>query len=163
MVSTEERIVSRSKHFFIDPCCRGPLPLGVLYARFIKNFAEVVYKAGRNEPFEIECDHKYWGAFALSTMNARDHFTLVKIKKGHEDDFCFEMATQDKDKNIYSVKGLETVVVAVAGGETPEEVSDKLKKSVDNVEAFNLETDEIKGVDEILEVIEKGKSVGVDF
>ena len=163
MVSTEERIVSRNKHFFIDPCCRGPLPLGVLYARFIKNFAEVVYKAGRNEPFEIECDHKYFGAFALSTGNAKEHFTLVKIKKGHEDDFRFEMATQDKDKNIYSVKGLETVVVSVAGGETPEEVTDKLKDSVNYVEAFNLETDEIKGVDEILDVIEKGKTVGVEF
>ena len=73
------------------------------------------------------------------------------------------MATQDKDKNIYSVKGLETVVVSVAGGETPEEVTDKLKDSVNYVEAFNLETDEIKGVDEILDVIEKGKTVGVEF
>lgn len=160
-LSTEERIVSKKESYFIDPCCRCPMPLGVLYSRFINNWAEVVYKIGKNEPYEIECDVKYVGAYALSSASAKDNFTLVQIEKGHEDEFRFEMATQDKDGRYYSVKGLETVVVVVAGGDSPEEVVEKLKAQAENVDAFNLETDAIKGIDGILEKIKLAKTVGI--
>jgi hypothetical protein len=162
-LSTEERIVSEKEHYFIDPCCRGPLPLGVLYSRFIKNWPEVVYKVGRGEEFEIDCDHKYVGAFALGTTNAKEYFTKVKIKEGHRDDFRFLMATQNEKGDYYAVKGHESVIVAVAGGDSPKEVVEALKKNVENVEAFNLETGEIEGIDEVFKKIEDGKRVGVDF
>ena len=161
--STEERIVSEKEHYFIDPCCRCPLPLGVLYSRFINNWPEVVYKVGRGEEFEIECDHKYVGAFALGSGNAKEFFTKVQIREGKRDDFRFLMATQDDKGAFYAVKGHESVVVVVAGGNTPKQVLEALKSNVENVEAFNLETDEIQGFDEVLEVIEEGKKVGVEF
>jgi hypothetical protein len=162
-ISTEERIVSRNEHYFIDPCCRCPLPLGVLYSRFINNWSDVVYKIGRNEPFEIECDVKYVGAYALSSENGKDNFTLVNIKEGHRDDFRFEMATQDDKGNYYAVKGLETVVVVVAGGETPAEVVNKLKENAENVEAYKLDKDAIKGIDGILDQIKIAKTVGIEI
>ncbi len=163
LFSSENRIVSEKESYFIDACCRGPLPLGVLYGRFINNWADVVYKMGRNEPFEIECDHKYVGAFALTSGWAKDHFTLVEIDNGHEDDFRFLMATQDDKGNYYAVKGLDSAIVVVAGGKTPAEVVKKLKENAEHVHAFGLENDEIKGIDGILEQIEKGKAVGVNF
>ena len=43
------------------------------------------------------------------------------------------------------------------------EVVEKLKKSADDVNAFGLETDAIKGIDGILEKIENAKAVGLDF
>jgi len=162
-ISTEERIVSRDEHYFIDPCMRAPLPLGVLYSRFIKNWPEVVYNIGKGESFEIECDEKYVGAYALSTRNAEDYYTLIQMKKGHRDDFRLMMACQDRNKNYYSVKGLESVVVIVAGGNSPEEVIEKLKDQAENVSAHGLETDEVKGIDGILDIIKEGEKVGIEF
>ena len=162
-LSTEERIVSEKEHYFIDPCCRCPLPLGVLYSKFINNWPEVVYKIGRGEDFDIECDHKYVGAFALGTRNANDYFTRVDFKPGKRDNFRFLMATQDEKGNYYAVKGHESVVVVVAGGNSPKEVVESLKKNTEDVDAFNLETGEIASIDEVFEKIEKGESVGVDF
>lgn len=162
-ISTEELIVSKDLHYFIDPCQRVALPLGVLYSRFITNWAEVVYEIGKGNMVDIKCDHKYVGAFALSTRNAKDYFARVDIKKGHQDEFRFMAACQDENKNYYAVKGCEEVVVAVAGGETVDEVVDKLKASAGNVSAFGLETDEIKGIDDVKEKIAEGKKVGIDF
>ena len=162
-LSTEERIVSRKEHYFIDPCMRCPLPLGVLYSRFINNWPEVVYNIGVGKPFDIDCDHKYVGAYALSTRNAEDYFALVQIKKGFEDDFRFMMACCDKDGNYYAVKGLETVVVVVAGGDSAEEVVEGLKEKAENVKAYGLEMDEIKGIDRIYDVIAEGRKFGIDL
>ena len=162
-LSTENRITKDRTSFFIDPCCRSPLPLGVLYSKYIKNWAEFVYQIGKGEPIEAECDAKYLGAFAIWTTNAKDNFTLVQFEEGKEDDFRFMMACQDKDKNFYGVKGQESVVVAVAGGDTPKEVVEKLKASANDVKAHGLENDSLKGIDEVYDVIEKGKSVGINF
>ena len=162
-LSTEERIVSEREHYFIDPCCRCPLPLGVLYSKYIKNWTEFVYQIGKGDPVPVECDFNYVGAYALRTSNAKDYFTLVNFEKGKRDDFRFMMACQNKDGEYYGVKGQEYMIVSVAAGETPEEVVDTLKESADDVNAFGLETDAIKGIDGILEKIENAKAVGLDF
>lgn len=161
--STEERIVSKNEHYFIDPCCRVPLPLGVLYSRFINNWPEVVYKIGLNQPYEISCDHKYLGAFAFTTDNAEKNYTLVQIKEGHRDDFRFLMAGCDKDGNYYATKGFKSVIVAVAGGSTPEEVISQLKANVEEIEAFELDTDSINSIDGIYEKIDLCHDVGIDL
>ncbi len=162
-ISTEELIISKDKHFFIDPCQRVALPLGVLYSRFIKNWSEVVHNIGLGESVDIQCDHKYVGAFALSTRNAKDHFTLINIDKNKRDNFRFMMACQDEKKNYYAVKGCEEVVVVVAGGETVDEVIDQLKTNAQAVNAYGLEIDDIKGIDDVKEKIALGKTVGIDF
>ena len=162
-LSTEERIVSEKEHYFIDPCCRGPLPLGVLYSRFINNWPDLVYSIGKGEPIEVDCDYKYVGAFALCTTNTKEHFTLVQMEEGHRDDFRFMMACQNEKKDYYAVKGQEASVVVVAGGDSPEDVIKKLKKNAEYVHAFGLENDAIKSIDGILEKIKEAEEVGIDF
>ena len=161
--STEERIVSKDLSYFIDPCCRGPLPLGVLYSRFINNWPDFVASVGRGEAIDIDCDYDYVGAFALCSANTKEHFTLVTMDKGHRDDFRFMMACQNEKKEYYAVKGQEASVVIVAGGNSPKEVIKKLKENAEYVHAFGLENDAIKSVDGILDVIEEAKEVGITF
>ena len=162
-LSTEERIVSENEHYFIDPCCRGPLPLGVLYSRFINNWPDLVYSIGKGDPIEAECDYDYVGAFALCSTNTKEHFTLVTMDEGHRDDFRFMMACQNEKKDYYAVKGQEASVVVVAGGKSPEDVINKLKKNAEYVHAFGLENDSIKSIDGILEAIKEAETVGVNF
>ena len=165
LLSTEERIVSKEEHYFTDPCCRGPLPLGVLYSRYIKNWTKFVEAIGRGKPIKAEWtdDNEYIGAFALGTANAKDNFTLVQIDKGYEDDFRFLMARQDKDGNYQAVKGHESVIVVVASGKNPKDIVKQLKEKVEYVHAFGLETEPIQAVDEVFEIIEKGETVGISF
>jgi hypothetical protein len=160
--STEERMKSKTEHFFIDPCCRVAMPLGVLYGKYIKNWAEVVYKVGKDEEYEIECDHKYVGGFALSSRNAEDYFVYINFKNNKRDDFRLMMAMQDKEGNYYSVKGLESIVIVTAAGDNPQEVVDLLKERAENVEAYGLENDEIKGIN-IDKCMENIKSLGLPF
>ena len=161
-ISTEERIVSKSLHYFIDPCMRVPLPLGVLYSRFITNWPEFVYAIGKGEPIEPQCEYSYVGAFALASPHAREHFTLVQIEKGHEADACLMMACQAENGEYYAVKGQESVVIIVAGGDSPKQVIDKLKDNAQYVKAFNLEDDAIKGIGSALDSIDSAKEV-MDF
>ena len=163
LLSTEERVVSKILSYFIDICGRGPLPLGVLYSRFIKNWPEFVEAIGRGDPIEAEIDFDYIGAFALCSTNTKEHFTLVTMDEGHRDDFRFMMACQNEKKDYYAVKGQEASVVVVAGGDSPEDVIKKLKKNADYVHAFGLENDAIKSIDGILEKIKDAASVGIPF
>ena len=49
LISTEERIMDKKLHYFTDPCLRGPMPLGVLFGRYINNWSDVMYKIGKDE------------------------------------------------------------------------------------------------------------------
>jgi len=162
LISTEERIVSQDLAYFIDPCLRGAMPLGVLFGKYIKNWPEVMYQVGLNQPFDIECDHKYVAAMSLTTPNSTEFFTRIKFEEGHRDDFRLMMACQDKQGGYYSVKGLEAVVVACAAGDTPEEAVERLKATGEWVDAYGLENDELKSID-IDETIKKAATVGIIF
>jgi len=162
-LSTEELVTAKGKHFFIDPCNRVALPLGVLYSKYINNWAQVVSEIGLGKDVEIDCEQKYVGAFALSSRNAREYFTRVDFEKGKRDDFRFMFGCQDIKGNYYAVKGVEEIVVVTAGGETVEEVVAQLKERAQNVSAFGLETEEINSIDDVKERIAQGKEVGIEF
>jgi hypothetical protein len=162
-LSSEERVVTQEEHYFIDFCARLPAPLSQIYPVAIKNWPDLVYKIGKKEYAEIECDYKYVGAYALSTEHAVDHYVKMKVKKGSEKDIRFQMVTENKD-GVFAVKGNASVAVLTAGGDTWEEVIDKLKDLSENVDAYGLEKEGVIGIGEQAEkAIEAGKKVGIKF
>lgn len=162
-MSTEERVVTKDKSYFIDFCARIPAPLGQIYPMAIKNWADLVYKIGKNEHVEIDCEYDYVGAFALSSEHAADHNVKIMIDKDHFEDVRFQMVAQNKD-GYFAVKGNTSVCVLVAGGKTPKEVIEKLKKAKDYVNAYGLEKDNVDGIEQEFEEALKGmKSIGIKF
>ena len=161
-LSTEEKVVSSKEHYFIDACCRLPNPLSALYPAMIDNWDEMVYTIGKGEYIEPQVRHKYVGAFGLCSLAAKDSYVKVNIKKGHENDVRYQMATGRGDK-FYSVPGWDVVAILVAGGNTVDEVLEKLKDNAKHVDAHFLDKDPIQGIDMIKDVIRKGEDVGIIF
>ena len=162
-VSTEDRVVSKDESYLIDFTARLPAPMGQMYPVFIKNWAELVYKIGKNEDVEVECDHDYIGSFALSSEHALTHNLKMKVDPKDYDKVRFQMVGQDKDK-VYAIKGNSVVCCLVAGGKTPQEVLKKLKDASKCVDAFSLDKDPVEAIDQQFEDALGGlKKVGIKF
>lgn len=162
-LSTEERLISQKESYFIDFCARIPAPLGQIYPVAIKNWPELVYKIGKKESVEVECDFPYVGGFAISAEHAADHNLKLIVDKKNLDSVRFQTISQNKD-GYFAVKGNTAVVVLVAGGNSPKEVMDRIKEAKDYVDAYSLEKDPIDGIDKQFEECAKGmESIGIKF
>lgn len=161
-MSTEEKVVSPTEHYFLDACMRLPNPLSALYPVMIENWAEVVYKVGLGEPVDLDIRHKYVGAFALTSRHCKDSYVKVDINKNHRDQVRYQMICGRKDM-VYTVPGWEIAGIVIAGGNTVDEVLEKLKGNIKYIDGHGIDKDPIHGIDMIKEVIEKGKTVGIPF
>lgn len=162
-VSTEDRLVDKDTAYLIDFTARLPAPMGQMYPVFIKNWTEVIYNIGKNKDVEVECDYDYIGSFALSSEHALTHNVKMKLDPKHKNDVRFQMVGQDGDK-VYAIKGNSVVCCLIAGGKSPQEVLDKLKKAKDYVDAYSLDKDPVDGIDKQFEDALKGlTSVGIKF
>ncbi len=72
------------------------------------------------------------------------------------------MITGRGEKN-YSVPGWDVIAIVVAGGNTVDEVLNKLKDNAKYVNAHFLDKDPLEGIDMIKSVIKKGEGVGITF
>ncbi len=161
-MSTEEKVVSPSEHYFLDACMRLPNPLSALYPVMIENWAEVVYKVGLGQPVELDIKYKYVGAFALTSNYCDKNYVKVDIDPKHRDDVRYQMVCGRKD-HVYTVPGWSIAGIVIAGGGSVDEVLSKLKENVQYIEGHGIDKDPIHGIDMIKEVIEKGKKVGIPF
>ena len=161
-LSTEEKVVTAKKHYFIDACMRLPNPLSALYPVMINNWSEVVYRTGLGESVDLDVKYKYVGAFGLSSIAAEKSYVKVNIKKGHDSDVRLQMCTGRSDK-VYAVPGWPVIAILVAGGNSVDEVLSKLKDNAKYVDAHFIDKDPLEGIDVIKSLIEKGKGVGIDF
>ena len=162
-VSTEDRIVDKDTAYLIDFTARVPAPMGQMYPVMIKNWVDVCYGIGMNKPVDIECDHDYIGSFALSSEHAITNNVKIMIDKGHFDDVRLCMVAQNKD-GYFAVKGNSVVCCLVAGGKSPKEVLEKIKKASEYVNAYSLDKDPVDGIEkEFEEALEGFESVGLKF
>ena len=161
-LSTEEKILSPTEHFFLDICSRLPSPLSALYPVMIKNWAELVYKFGKKEDVELDIDAKYVGAIALEVEDLEHDFVEVKIKPNSRDKVRFQCACQT-DGKYYAVKGNKNACILVAKGNSVDEVLGNLKKNAELVEADGIDKDDLNGIDIVKDIIDKGESVGIEF
>ena len=162
-LSTEERVISKTKSYFIDFCARVPAPLGQLYPVAINNWRELCVNIGNKKNVEIDCDFEYVGAFALSAEHALDHNVKIMVDQEHRKDIRFQMIAENKD-GYFSIKGNTAVCVLVAGGKNPKEVINKLKEAKDFVNGYSLEKDTVDGIEqEFEEALDGMKSIGIKF
>lgn len=162
-VSTEERITVDHDSYLMDFTARLPAPMGQMYSVFIKNWAEVVYKIGKNEMPEIDCDHDYIGSYALMSEHARNNNVKVMVDPKHLKDVRFQMVAQNSD-GYFALKGNEGICVLIAGGKNPQEVLDKLKEAKKYVDAMSLDDTGLHAIDHHFEEAHEAvKSLGIKF
>ena len=161
-ISTEEKIVSDSKHYLLDICSRLPAPLSALYPVKIRNWAEFVYKTGLKQDCKMDIKAKYVGAFAISSMRGNTEYLPINVKKSDRDKVRFQSVCM-LDGKYHGVKGNETMAVLIADGETKEEVVDKIKEYSKLVECPGGDTDSVDGIDKILEIFDDCEKSGISI
>lgn len=161
-ISTEEKIVSKSEHYFLDITCRLPSPLSALYQEYILNWPEVVYKIGLKQPVKLDIKHKYLASLPLGSEHANTNWVELDIDKKDRDHIKFVSACKN-DGKYYAVKGYSEIVVVIAGGDTVDEVLGIIKKYADRVDADGLDKKSVFGIDHIKDIIEDGKKLGLSF
>ena len=161
-LSTEEVFSADGKHIWIDACQRIPNPLGALYGcnKVISNWPEFVAGVGRNEYIRPEINFKYVGAFPVSSCYAKDSYVKVDIKD--EDKVKYQICCA-KEKIVKSVPGWEVVGVLLGWGNTVDEVINMLKENAEYIKGHGVDTSPVNAIDNVKEVIEKGKKVGINF
>lgn len=164
-ISTEEKIVSKEEHYFLDACMRLPNPLSALYPVMINNWSDAVYKIGKGEDVELDVKYKYLGAYGLSSPAAEKVYVKVDIDQKYKDNIRYQMVCGRKDGAVYTIPGhnWSFVAVLVAGGNSVDEVLTKLKESADHVDSYNIDKEGINSIDIIKDVIKQGEKVGIPF
>lgn len=150
------------KPYICGNCARLPAPLSALYPQYINNWPELIYKCGLKQNVKLDIKHKYVGAFSLQSEHAKKHWLKIDVEEKDRDNIKFRMVCKNGG-HYYSIPGCDSVVVIVAGGETPKQVIDTIKKYASKVSAYGLDKDPVNGIDKILEIIENGKKVGISF
>lgn len=162
-VSTEERITKDHDSYLMDFTARLPAPMGQMYPVFINNWTEVIYKIGKNEVPEIDCDHNYIGSYCLNSEHARNNNVKIMVDPKHLKDIRFQMVAQNSD-GYFALKGNEGVCVLVSGGNTPQEVLDKLKDAKQYVDAMGLDDSGLQAINhQFEEALEGVESLGIKF
>lgn len=159
-ISTEEKIVSETEHYFLDICARLFFPGSAFYTEAIRNWPEVVEAIANKRMIRVDVREKYWGCIPLATDYGSDHFVPVEIED--RSSAKLELGCC-KDGQYYSVPGYGDTVRIIAGGDSIDEVIEKLKEKVKEVDAYGLSTSMVSGIDKIKEIAEAGKKVGIDF
>lgn len=162
-LSTEEKIVSTKKHYFLDICSRLAYPLSSGYPEWIKNWPEVVYKLGKKEDVKLDIPYKYVGCMPLEADGGQDDAIYIDVKKEDKDKVKLIVGCKDKEGKYYSLPAMNQIVTLVAGGNSVDEVLSKLKASAKLVDADGLDKDSVKNIDFIKEIIKNGQALGINF
>jgi hypothetical protein len=159
-VSTEEKIVTTAKHFFLDICMRAPNPLGLLYPEMIDNWPEMSWDIASNKPPKLKSMYKYVGAVPLYSNHTENHWVKVDFNPKLRSNIKF-MTVCKKNGNYYAVKNSpeEVVCVLVAGDQTVDGVVKQLKKLAGEVDCYGIDKGAVGDLDRISETLNKAKEV----
>ena len=161
-VSTEEKIMKDGKHYLLDWCSRLLNPGSALYPFAIKEWDRLNYCIGKNEPFKVETEFKYYGALPLWSEEGKTHYVHIKIDSKHKKNIVFNGVCSD-GKDFYSVKGKEFMVTLVAGSNRWQDVIDQLKELLEAVKFEGLEKSYASMLDRFPNLIKEGNKLGLDF
>jgi hypothetical protein len=163
-ISTEEKILSKKEHYFLDICARAPNPLGLLYPQIIDNWPEMVYDIASKKPTRLQTKSKYVGCVPIYSKHTKQSWVKVNFPDKFKDNVKF--MTGCKVKNDYvAVKGSpeEVVCVAVAGESSLSGLINKLKEVVGEIDCYGVDKNALGQLDLIKETTNASKSIVGDF
>ena len=163
-LSSEEKIVSPNKSFFLDLCSRLMLPGSCGYPEWMKGWPELIRDIGYNKKIKLELPYKYMAAIGFESPNALNEYLYIDVKKSDRDKVKFESACCSKKGDYYSIKGMTTASVLVSHGASWQEAINNLKSYKDLVHVEGLNTDVINGIGTMAkEVIDDCKNYNIYF
>jgi len=154
-----EFIVNENGSHLIDICSRYAYPLSLAYTNSINNFSQLVYDIANANDTVIDNKNKYIGAVPIASYHADQHWTDVRFPEEIRNNV--KLVNACKVDNEYYIKGDKIWITVVDTADTVEELVENLKKLVSQVDAHEIDTDAVAGLDDIVKLSEKGENVGL--
>jgi len=160
-ISTEELIVDKVKHYFLDICSRFLSPSDVMYT-LSDNFPEMVNNIGLKKPFKIGIPYKYVACAPIEASHAEKHYVKLIVDPKDRKNVKFK-TVGCVGKDYYGIPGHSTVAVALGYGNTVDEAINMATKYSEKVSGYSVSNLACRDFMNIKEEIEKGKKLGLDF
>ena len=163
-ISTEEKIITADKHYFLDICARSANPLGLLYPEFIDNWPEMCFDIACGKSAKLGTKVKYVGCVPLYSKHTKVSDTQINFDPKLRKNIKF-MTAYCKNNRYYAVKNSpeEIACVVVAGDQTLNGLIKQLKNLVDQVDCYEIDKNAVGRLDKIQEIITSSKKLGIDF
>jgi hypothetical protein len=162
LISSEVRVKGK-KSYWLDPCLRTPSPAGEEELELYSNFAEIVYRGSFGELVQPEWTAKFCGEAVIEYCGDRDTWKSICVPEevrrwvklyacGYEDGAYHFPPAQDP----------EAIGCAVALGDTPDEVLDRLKEIREALKGASVDM-HIEPIADLFSEIEDAKEEGIEF
>ena len=163
-ISTEVRLMKDKTNYFIDPCMRQPSPPGECIYDMIENTDEIFFFGAKGKIVEPILKFKYGVIAYIYSGWSEENPCAVSFPK--------EIRQFVKLKHCCKIDGVYNIlpqypptdqIGAVIGlGNTLDEAIEQCKKNAEQVSGTEIEIKTDRFAD-VMEVIEKGRSIGIDF
>jgi hypothetical protein len=160
--SNEFMIDKNKKPYLIDPTVRNPAPVGsAIYSELIENLGEILWYGAAGVQISPVMRYQYAAGVNLDSEWAKDHELEIEVDPAIDRWVKFRKAYQKKNK-YYAVPGFTSICSVIALGNSVDEVVELVKKRVEKVKAYELQT-ETGGLDLVKEEIANGLKCGITF
>jgi hypothetical protein len=160
--SAEVKIDKDKVPYVIDMTIRHAFPgTSAIQTEIIENYTEVMYGLATGNKVNPVIKYKYAAGVTGDSSAAQKRWLNVSFPKELRKWIKFRMAVK-KDKEYYACPGFPSVCTVIALGNSIEEVIGLVKERVKQVKATGLSFD-VKGLDDIKDNINIGKSFGINF
>lgn len=161
-VSTEVR-VKGDKSYLLDPCLRMPSPAGEEELEMYANYSEIVYRGALGELVEPEMTAKFCGEAVIEYCGDRDGWKSIRIPEEVEQWVkLYACGYEDGAYHFPPAQDPEAIGCAVALGDTPGEVLDRLKEIREALKGASVAM-HIEPIADLFAEIEGAKEEGIEF
>jgi hypothetical protein len=159
--STEVR-VKDGVSYFIDPTCRTASPAGEEMLDLFGNMGEIMWRGAQGELVQPEITHQCAGEAYIHWTGGKEGWKCLPIPKEFRDRVKI-YASAYVDGVFWSPPDDEDVIGCIVGlGDTPEEVIDSIKESIEALGEAPISVNTASFVDLIKE-IESAQEQGIEF
>jgi len=160
--SFELRIGKRGIPHSIDPCMRGGSPPTECIIEGFSNWPEVMFAGGDGDVVQLKPRAKYMALARVISSEAIDNWLTVDFPESIRRWIKFRNTTNANDKYQVRPSKMDTVASVVGLGDTPKEAAEEVKLHAKDIHGTGVSvlTDDLE---KVLETIERGKKVGINF
>lgn len=160
--STEIKVDKNKVPFLIDPTMRKAGPgTSAIQCELIENYTEVCQGLATGDRADPVMKYKYSAACAFHSEEAIKDWVLVTFPKELRQWVKLRMACK-KNGKYYAIPGFDSLGTVIGLGNSVKEVVAMVEDRMEQVKCKRIDTG-IEKLKEIMESVEKGKGVGINF
>ena len=163
-ISTEIRVGKNKVPYMIDGTMRVPSPPGELYLEMIENLSEIIWEGSDGKLVEPIWTAKYGIEIMINSQNAENQW--------HDVSFPKSIRKWIKLRNLAIIDDVYCIIprhgdfnnigAVIAIGDSIDEVVEKAKGYCEQIKGEGIDC-KVNDIQPLLDIISKGKAIGLEF